>query len=180
MTDRQTPIRGQAATFSVNGARRADAVLLLYPNELTAVRTRSIGTWIYVLVPAVYLTVWFLVFHTIGWALLSIWYVAGWWAWQALAKRRAARKAATGGHGVTVIPLDQVTSVQCKKARKGASWLGMRTMTMTTADATEYTFDGLMEQWHAHLATALTAQGREVHVAPETITVMPWATLGEN
>jgi len=69
-------------------------VLLLYPDELTAVNTRSIGTWVYVLVPAVYLAVWFSLFHRIGWALVSVWYVAGWWAWQALARRRAARKAA--------------------------------------------------------------------------------------
>ena len=30
-------------------------------------------------------------------------------------------------------------------------------MTVTTADGTEYKFDGLMEQWHDHLARALTA-----------------------
>ena len=180
MPDSQTPIRGQSATFSVNGAKRGDAVLLLYPDELTAVNTGSIGTWVYVLVPAVYLAVWFSLFHTIGWALVSIWYVAGWWAWQALARRRAARKAAAGGDGVTVIALDQVTSVQCRKPRKAAGWLGIRNMTVTTADGTEYKFDGLMEQWRDHFARALAARGREVHVAPETITVMPWATLGEN
>jgi len=97
MPDSRTPIRGQSATFSVNGAKRGDAVLLLYPGELTAVNTRSIGTWVYVLVPAVYLAVWFF----------------------------------------------------------------------------------LMEQRHAHLVTALTARGREVYIAAETITVMPWATSGE-
>jgi hypothetical protein len=180
MTDRKIAIRGQSATFSVNGAKRGDAVLLLYPDELTAVIAGSIGTWVYVGVPAIYLAVWFLLFHTIGWAFVSIWYLAGWWAWQALARRRAARKAAAGGDGVTVIPLDQVTSVRCRKPGKAASWLGIRTMTVTTADGTEYRFDGLMEQWHAHLVKALTARGREVHIAAETITVMPWATLGEN
>jgi hypothetical protein len=180
MPDSQTPIRGQATTFSVNGAKRGDAVLLLYPDELTAVTIRSIGTWVYASVPAVYLVVWYFVFHTIGWAFVSIWFLAGWWAWQALARRQAAKKVAAGGKGVTVIPLDQVTSVQCRKPRKAAGWLGIRNLTVTTADGTEYRFDGLMEQWHAHLATALTAHGREVHVAPETITVMPWATLGEN
>jgi hypothetical protein len=155
-------------------------VLLLYPDELTAVTTGSIGTWVYALVPAAYLAVWFSLFHTIGWAFVSIWYLAGWWAWQALARRRAARKVAAGGDGVTVIPLDQVTSVECRKARKGANWLGIRKMTVTTADGTEYKFDGLMDQWHDHLARALTAHGREVYIAPETITVMPWATSGES
>jgi hypothetical protein len=180
MTDRKNPTRGQTATFFVNGTKQRDCMLLLYPDELIAVKTQSIGTWIYVLVPAVYLAVWFLVFHTIGWAILSIWYLAAWWVWQALDKRRAARKAAAGGDGVTVIPLDQVTGVQCRKARKGANWLGMRKMTVTTVDGTQYKFDGLMEQWRDHLARALTAHGREVHVESETITVIPWATLGEN
>ena len=81
---------------------------------------------------------------------------------------------------MTVIPLDQVTSVECRKARKGANWLGMRKMTVTTADGTEYKFDGLMEQWQDHLARALTAHGRQVCIAPGTITVMPWATSGES
>jgi hypothetical protein len=180
MTDRKMPIRSQSATFFVNGSKRGEGVLLLYPDELIAVNTRSIGTWVYVLVPAAYLAVWFFLFHTIGWAFVSIWYVAGWWAWQALAKRRAARKAAAGGDGVTVIPLDQVTSVRSRKPRMAAGWLGIRSLTVTTADGTEYKFDGLMEQWHAHLVTALTARGREIHVESETITVMPWATLGEN
>jgi len=60
MTDDKIPIRGQSATFSVNGAKQGDAVLLLYPNELTAVRTRSIGNWVYVGVPAIYLGVHYL------------------------------------------------------------------------------------------------------------------------
>jgi hypothetical protein len=32
-------------------------------------------------------------------------------------------------------------------------------MTLTAADGTEYKFDGLMVQWHDHLAQALTAHG---------------------
>ena len=108
--------------------------MLLYPDELTAVTTRSIGTRVYVLVPAVSLAVWFSLFHTIGWALVSIWYVAGWWAWQALARRRAARQAAAYGGGVTVIPARPGHQrVQCRKPRKAAAyWLGIRNMTVMT------------------------------------------------
>src|SRR5690242_18070704 len=69
MTDRKIPSRGQTATFSVNGVKRGDGMLLLYPDELTVVNTRSIGTWVYVLVPAIYLAVHFYLFHTIGWGL---------------------------------------------------------------------------------------------------------------
>lgn len=105
MTDRKIAIRGQSVTFFVNGAKRREGVLLLYPGELIAVTTSSIGNWVYVLVPAA-----------------------------------------------------QITSVQCRKARKASSWLGIRKMTVTTADGTEYTFDGLMEQWHDHLVKALTAR----------------------
>ena len=31
----EIPIRGQAATFFVNGAKRGDGMLLLYPDQLT-------------------------------------------------------------------------------------------------------------------------------------------------
>src|SRR5439155_1184042 len=84
--------RSQTATFSVNRAKRGDGMLLLYPDELTVVNTRSIGTWVYVSVPAAYLAVHFYLFHTIGWGLVAIWYAAGWWIWQALSRRLAARK----------------------------------------------------------------------------------------
>ena len=126
MTDRKIPIRGQTATFSVNGAKRGDGMLLLYPDELTVVThqvDRNLGLrWRASHLPGRS----FYLFHTIGFGPVAIWYVAGWWAWQALARRLAARKVAAGGDGVTVIPLDQVTSVQCRKARKGAKWLGIR------------------------------------------------------
>jgi hypothetical protein len=38
MTDRKIPSRGQTATFSVNGVKRGDGMLLLYPDELIVVR----------------------------------------------------------------------------------------------------------------------------------------------
>jgi hypothetical protein len=180
MTDRKTPTRGQSATIFVNGTKRGEGMLLLYPDELAAVIIGSIAPWIYIGVPAAYLAVWYLAFHKIGTGLVAIWYVAGWWIWQGLSRRRAARKVAAGGDGVTIIPLDQVTSIRCRKAWKRANWLGIRQMTVTTADGTEYTFNGLMEQWHDHLAKALSAHGREVYAEAETITVMPCITSGES
>jgi hypothetical protein len=65
MTERKIPIRGQRATCFVNGAKRGDGMRLLYPDKLTAVSIRPARTWIYVGLPAVYLAVRFLVFHTI-------------------------------------------------------------------------------------------------------------------
>jgi hypothetical protein len=165
MTDRKNPAHGQSATFFVNGSERGAGMLLLYPDELTTVVMGSAGTWVYVGAPVVYAAVELALFHTIGWA--------------ALRRRRAGRKASAGGAGVTVIPLEQVTRIQISKPRKAASWLGLRNMTVTTADGTEYAFRGLMDRWHTHLAQALAAHGREIHTEPENITVMPWATLEE-
>ena len=179
MTDRKNPAHGQSATFFVNGSERGAGMLLLYPDELTTVIMGSAGTWIYVGAPVVYVAVELALFHTIGWAPIAIWSLAGWWAWEALRRRRAGRKVAAGGAGVTVIPLEQVTRIQISKPRKAVGWLGLRSMTVTTTDGTEYAFRGLMDRWHTHLAQALTAHGREIHTEPENITVMPWATLEE-
>ena len=174
------PAQGETATFFVNGSKRGEGMLLLYPDELTAVTIMTFGTWIYLGVPAVYAALAYFVFHTIGWALVSIWLVTGWWAFQNLDKRRAARRAAAGGgERVTVIPLDQVISVQTRKPAKVAGWMGLRNVTVSTADGTEYEFRGTMEKWHTHLTQALTARGREVHAESENLTVLPWATLEE-
>jgi hypothetical protein len=177
MTDRRVPIHGQSVTVSVNGTRRGEGVVLLYPDKLTAVITGSVRGWIYLAVPVVYAAVSYVVFHAIGFGPIAVWFVAGWWVRQALDKRRAAAKAAAGGADVTVIPLEQVTSVQTRKPVKAAGWLGLRNMTVTAADGTKYTFSGMTGNWHNRLAGALTACGREVHTAAETITVLPWATL---
>ena len=67
-------------------------MLLLYPDELSVVITRSIATWVYVLVPAIYLAAHFYLFHTIGWGLVAIWYAAGWWVCQTLGRRLAVER----------------------------------------------------------------------------------------
>ena len=169
------PAQGETATFFVNGSKRGEGMLLLYPDELTAVTITTFGTWIYLGVPVVSAVV----CHTIGWALVSVWLVTGWWVFQSLDKRRAARRAAAGGDRVMVIPLEQVTSVKTRKPAKAAGWMGLRNLTVSTADGTEYEFRGTMEKWHTHLTQALTAHGREVHAESENLTVLPWATRGE-
>jgi hypothetical protein len=173
MTDRRVPIHGQAVTVSVNGTRRGEGVLLLYPDELAAVITGSARIWIYLAAPVVYAAISYSVFHTIGFAPIGIWFLAGWWVRQALDKRRGAAKAAAGGDGVTFIPLEQVTSVQTRSLAKAARWLGLRNMTVTTADGTKYTFSGMADNWNSRLAEALTACGLEVHSGPWGFTVAP-------
>jgi hypothetical protein len=179
MTELTKPLHGQSGSFFVNGGKRREGVLLLYPDKLAAVNLAAFGTWIYAGAPLVYLAVEFFVFHRIGWGPVALWSLCGWWAWQALRRQMAARKVAAGSGDVAVIPLDQITSVRCPKSTKAARWLETQNIIVTTADGTEYRYCGLADKWHDRLASALTAQGREVHVAPESITVLPWATLGE-
>lgn len=179
MTDNRNPIHSESGTVFVGGSRRGEGALLLYPDKLAVVTISSITALAYVAVPLVYLAVYFFRYHALGSGLVAVWYLAGWWVLQAVNRRRAVRKMAAGRDGVTVIPLDQVTSVRCTRPAKAAGWLGLRSVTVMTADGTEYGFRGLTDKWHAQLASALTAYGREVHVAPESITVLPWATLEE-
>lgn len=181
MADSKIPAHGESSvTFSVNGAKRGEGTLLLYPDELIAVNMRTLVAWVYLGVPAVYVAVQYYLFHTIGWGILAIWFLAGWAAWQALSKRRAASKVAAGGDGVTVIPLDLVTAVRFTRPSKVAGWLGIRNMTMTTADGTEYEFRGTTNTWPAKLARALAARGREVRTESEDIMVMPRVARGES
>ncbi len=176
MTDRGNPIHSQAATFYVSGSKRGQGVLLLYPDELAAVTTPA-GTWGYLAGPALFLAVTIPLFHTIGWLGISATSLVGGWAGEALARRRAARKVARG-EGVTAIPLELITGVQARRPAKMAGWLGLRNITVT-AGGTEYEFRGTTEKWMTHLTAALTEYGREVHIAAESITVLPWATLEE-
>jgi hypothetical protein len=176
VTDRRKPIHSQSATFYVSGTKQGQGVLLLYPDELAAV-TAPAGTWGYLAGPALFLAITIPLFHTIGWLGISATSLVGGWIGEALAKRRVVGKAARG-EGVTAIPLELVTGVQARKPTKAAGWLGLRNITVT-ADGTEYEFRGTTEKWMAQLTSALTAYGREVHTAAESITVMPWATLEE-
>ncbi len=177
MTDRRNPIHSQSATFYVGGTRQGQGALLLYPDELAAVSAPT-GSWGYLAGPALFLAVTIPLFRTIGWQGMVVTSLIGGWAGEALARRRAARKAAAGGEGVTVIPLELITGVEAAKPTKAAGWLGLRNITVT-AGGTKYEFRGTTEKWMAHLTSALTAYGREVHIAAETITVLPWATLEE-
>src|SRR6266567_5524598 len=178
MTDSRNPIHSQAARFSADGASRGRGMVLLYPDELAAVITPT-DTWGYLVGPAIYVAVTFPLFHTIGWLGVAAGSAIGGGAGNAILKRRAVRKAAAGGDGVTVIPLDQVTGVRTRKPAGIGGWWGFWILAVTTADGTEYEFRGIMEKWQAHLARALTARGRQVHAGPEGIAVTPLVTPEE-
>ena len=166
MTDSRNPIYIQAARFSAGRASRGRGMALLYPDELTSVITPT-DAWGYLAGPAIYVAVALPLFHTIGWQAVVAGSAIGRWAGSAILKRRAVRKAAAGGDGVTVIPLDLITGARTTKAAGINGWWGIRILAVTAADGTESEFRGTMEKWQAHLARALTARGRQVHTGPE-------------
>jgi hypothetical protein len=95
--------------------------------------------------------------------------LAGGWIGERADRRRAARRVAGGGGGVTVIPLDSITSVQAGPG----GLLGGRGLVVTAQDHTEYRFYGRLDTWLGDLAAALTVRGRPVRVTPGRITVTP-------
>lgn len=100
----------------------------------------------------------------------------GSWIGEGIAKRRAARKVAAGTDGMTVIPLDLITSLQIGKSSGIRGWVAGQNLLVTTADGSEYEFRGKLDGWQADLAGALTARGRDVQVTPQGITVTPRPT----
>jgi len=84
----------------------------------------------------------------------------------AITKRQAPKKAAAGGDGVTVIPLDAVTSVEERKARGMGGW-----RLHVSTSATGYTFRVKPGQWPADLASALARRGRSVQATASALVV---------
>jgi hypothetical protein len=172
VTDSRNPIHSQAASFLPGGAGLGRGMVLLYPDELTSVIIPT-DTWGYLVGPAIYVAVTLPLSHTFGWLGVVAGAAIGGWGGNFINKRRAIRKAAAGGDGVTVIPLDLITGVRTTKAPGINGWWGIRILAVTAADGTEYEFRGTMGKWQAHLARALTARGRQVHTGPDGIMVTP-------
>jgi hypothetical protein len=174
MTDSGTPIQSQTARFLAGGAKQGEGYLLLYPDNLTAVISQ-VETWGYLMAPLIVVAITVPLFHTIGWFVVAVGSVIGGQAGEAINSRRAIRKAAAGGDGVTVIPLDLITGVQTRKPAGMAGRWGVRILVVTTADGAEYEFRGKLDNWQAHRAGALAARGHDVRVRAGGITVRPCA-----
>jgi hypothetical protein len=175
MNDSKNPIQSQPARFVVGGASRGQGIVLLYPDKLAAVITRA-QAWGYIVGPIALVAIAYPFIHVIGALGAAIGVLAGGWAGEAIDKRSAARKVAAGRDGVTLIPLDLITSLQTRKSAGIGGWLSGRTLLVTTADGTEYGFRGKTDRLQADLASALTARGGEVRVTPQGITVTPELT----
>jgi hypothetical protein len=177
MTDREAgmtgsgiPIQSQSVRFREGGIGRGQGILLLYPDKLAAVDS-SAELWGIFLGPIVLVAISLRIpdLRALGSAVAV---VVGGWIGQGIGKRLAARKPMANRDGVRVIPFDLITSLQIRKSTGFGGWLAGQALLVTTADGAEYEFRGRMNGWQAG---ALTAGGRDVHVTPQGITVIPRA-----
>lgn len=158
-------IQIRRAGFRVTGKARGLGLVLLYQDKLARVsrRAEALGS---VLGPLAVLGITYPPVNGFG---VVAGVLAGRWCGEQVDRRIAARRVARGGRGVTVIPLDSITSV-----RAGSEGLmGTPSLVVTTQDRTGYRFYGQLGTWQADLAAALTVRGRPVQVTPGGITVTP-------
>jgi hypothetical protein len=157
-------IQIRRAGFRVTGKVRGLGLVLLYQDKLARVSRRA-----EFLGPVLGLAVLGITYPPFnGFGVVAV-VLAGSWFGEQVDRRRAARRVAEDGRGVTVIPLDSITSV-----RAGSEgFLGTPSLVVTTQDRTEYRFYGNLGTWQADLAAALTVRGRSVQVTPGGVTVTP-------
>jgi hypothetical protein len=158
-------IQIRRAGFRVAGKARGLGLGLLYQDKLARVsrRAEALGSF---LGPLVVLGITYPSIDGFG---VVAGVLVGRWFGEQVDRRIAARRVAQGGRGVTVIPLDSITSV-----RAGSEgFLGSPSLVVTTQDRTEYHFYGNPGTWQADLAAALTVRGRSVQVTPGGIMVTP-------
>jgi hypothetical protein len=176
MSESGTLIRRQTARLLVGRAAQGYGTLLLYPDKLAAVRSGAVRAgwvvgFIVVFIPSLLLPP-----HTGPGALGAVIGVGGGYLiGGAIAKRRADAKVAAGGGGVTLIPLDSITSLETRRSKR---WLGGQNLIVTTADGTQYGFGVKLDKWSADLADALKARGCEVRATPQGLAVAPALSAG--
>ena len=170
MKDRGIPIQSQSARFRLGRTGRGQGIVLLYPDKLAAVRSVA-DLWGIFLGPLVLAAIAYPLVHGLGALGAVVGVLVGRWIGAGIGKWLAAGKVAAGGEGVTVIPLDVITSLRLRKHAGIRGLLTGQALLVTTAGGTEYEFRGMMNGWQADLATALTVHGREISVTPDSITV---------
>jgi hypothetical protein len=171
MPVKRSPIHSQSARFLAGEAKRVRGTLVLFPGEVAAV-TNPAESLAYALT-GIYLAIALLLFQTMGYLGCAIGSLVAWGAAEVIIRTRAIRKAAVGGDGVTVIPLDLITGIGTRRLTGIAGRLGRRSLLVATADGAEHEFRGKMGGWPSYLTGALIARGREVRATPEGVVVMP-------
>ena len=170
-TNSEIPIQSQSVRFREGGIGRGQGILLLYPDKLAAVDS-SAELWGMFLGPIVLVAISLLVHDILALGAAAAVLVGG-WIGGGIGKRRAARKVAANCDSARVIPLELITSLQIRKSAGFRGWLTGQALLVTTADGAGYEFRGRMNGWQAG---ALAVRGRDVHVTPQGITVIPRAT----
>ncbi len=172
MTNDQNPIRAQTARLLGTGRRR-EGTLLLYPDKLIHVHSQAIRWATTISVVAVTIAAFALTHSGPGALGALIGAGVGWMIGSAIARHQAADKAAAGGDGITVIPLDSITSLHARKSAGIGGWLGGQHLLVTTADGAEHHLSVKLDKWAADLGSTLTAHGSTVGATPESITITP-------
>jgi hypothetical protein len=172
MADIGCPIRKETARQLGVKASQGQGTLLLYPDRLAHVHSPAIG-WGSRVGLAVLAVPGFAVPPHAGPGALGALIGAGGGSLigAAIARSRAARKAATPGPGVTVVPLDSITSLQARQSKGITGRLGGQSLLVTTADGTAHRFSVKVDSWSVDLARALMARGHDVRAVPHGMTV---------
>jgi hypothetical protein len=174
MADSGTPIRMQTARLLGVKTSQGAGTLVLYPDKMVHVRSQAV-LWasrigmVVVAVPSLALPP-----HTGPGALGAlIGGGGGSLIGGAIARSRAAGKAAAAGDDVTVIPLDSITGIE---TRKSSRRLARQNLFVTMADGADYGFSVKLGKWSSDLASALTARGCVVHATHHGMAVTPAAS----
>src|ERR1700730_4872609 len=125
------------AVVRLTGKARGLGLVLLYQDKLARVSQRAelLGCF---LGPLAVAGIAYPFVHGYGVIAAAAGVFAGRWLGEQVDRRIAGRRVAQGGRGVTVIPLDSITSVRATSE----GFLGTPSLVVTTQDATEYHFYG--------------------------------------
>lgn len=177
------PVRSESVRFLVGGVRKGQGVVLLYPDKLAKVSVYA-EMWGYFVGPLIVAAAAYPIVRHVGSFPESISALQaalgvglGGAIGRAVDRGLAARQVAEAPQGATIIPLDQITSLQTFRPTRLGSLFRAETLVVTTADGTEYGFRvrGRSSALQVGIATALAGLGREVRATPLGLAVTPRA-----
>jgi hypothetical protein len=173
MADSVRPIQSESTRLLVDGNKTGKGVVLLYPDKLASARVmvEYVGIFIGALIAVAA--------YPFGAAIGVLAVMVGIWlggaAGRAIDRKLAIEAVAGGPPGATIIPLDTVISLRTDRSAGLGGWYVTETLTVTTADGTEYGFRGRTGYLQAEIAGAIASHGREVRATPLGLEVTPQA-----
>lgn len=169
-----SPIRIESARRYVDGRSGRWGVVLLYPDRLASVNVRA-ELWGCFFGPVIFVVAGWPVTESPGAWHAFIGVLLGSTIGRFIDRRMAARKAAAGGAGATIIPLDRVDGLRTDRSTRLSGLFAVETMVVTTADGTEYGFRGRIGSLPAEIAGEIASPGHEVRATPAGLAVTPRA-----